>query len=191
VIGLGNPGSKYSGTRHNIGFHWVDEAIRQLGVSASWKERFHSEWCSIDRDGHELHFLKPLTFMNESGRAWAAFREKFQGELRTLTIYDDLDLGLGELRYRLNGSDGGHRGLRSLLQLSGGFELERLRVGIGRSAEDAADFVLSRFRPEEKEVMEQVLEVAGEHLALILRDTTKAMNALNAWKPKRPLEVKI
>jgi PTH1 family peptidyl-tRNA hydrolase len=182
-IGLGNPGPKYQGTRHNIGFDWVDVAVKSVDASASWSEKFNSLWTVIRFDAHELHFLKPQTFMNESGRAWTSFREKYQGDLRSLVVYDDLDLGLGELRYRLSGSDGGHRGLRSLIQLSGVASLERLRIGIGRGSEDSADFVLAKFTPSERIVLKEVLQLAGDHLKVLVQDQTRAMNVINAWRP--------
>ncbi len=187
MIGLGNPGAKYSGTRHNIGFEWVDRVCQELLPGSKYSEKYESEYISGEILGADVHFLKPLTYMNESGRAWSAFRSRHQGSLRSIVVYDDLDLEIGRIRYRTDGSDGGHRGLRSLLQHSGGKELERIRIGIGRppaGSDEAADFVLSKFKPEERVVMNQVLAVASEQMRLLIQDQTKAMNQINAWKPE-------
>jgi len=181
-IGLGNPGAKYAGTRHNIGFDWLDRVSQSLAPKSRWKEKFESYWLQEDLFGHEIHFLKPQTFMNESGRAWANFRDKHQGDLRTIVVYDDLDLEVGRVRYRLDGGDGGHRGIRSMVQYAVNDEFERLRIGISRPPEDAADYVLSRFRPEERQSLDELFAEAPHHAELLLKDVSKAMNAINAWR---------
>lgn len=182
-IGLGNPGAKYAGTRHNIGFDWLDQVVQSWAPKSKWKEKFESLWLEESIFGHEVHFLKPQTFMNESGRAWASFRDKHQGDLRTIAVYDDLDLEVGRIRYRLEGGDGGHRGIRSMIQYAAGDNFERLRIGIGRPPLDAADYVLSRFRPEERKNLDELFVEASSQAELLVKDVTKAMNAINAWRP--------
>jgi len=153
VIGLGNPGPKYKGTRHNIGFAWLD-AVMNSSVFAnqnpSFTEKFSSLWWAGSCESTEVHLLKPQTFMNVSGQAVVKWRSKFQGDVRFLVVMDDMDLPLGKIRLRFEGSDGGHRGLRSIIERLGDKNIPRLKLGVGRPQEDSVDHVLSKFKPDEK-----------------------------------------
>lgn len=190
ILGLGNPGPKYQGTRHNIGFDWVNSAVSQLFGATQWQEKYESAYCeqSAQWSGQEfdLHFLKPLTYMNESGRAFDRWKSKNQGESRFLVAYDDMDLPLGKLRLRNKGSDGGHRGMRSLIERGGTDEIPRLRIGIGRpeqdgKRDDTLNHVLERFDPSEKIIVERLLADAGEQLKILLTCTyEQAMNKINS-----------
>src|SRR5262249_33551484 len=148
IIGLGNPGTKYAGTRHNIGFEVIDYLAAAPGTSAV-REKFHSLTVE-QRDGTETFLLmKPLTFMNLSGRAVRAGVDFYKLPLAdVLVISDDFNLPLGKLRVRTKGSHGGQNGLRDIQQQLGTDEYTRLRIGVGQpDPGEAVDFGLSKFRP--------------------------------------------
>jgi len=161
IVGLGNPGAKYRGTRHNIGFAVVDEVARRAGIAfeSSPANALIAKWRRVDGDAVLL--VKPLTFMNESGQAVGELTRYFRIELPDLVIVvDEAQLPLGRLRARRRGSAGGHNGLKSVIAHLGS-EVSRLRVGVGRGPEgpdgsvrrDLADHVLARFDAARKEVM--------------------------------------
>lgn len=160
-VGLGNPGRKYERTRHNLGFHWVDALALHPIFSGEWKEKFQGLWCS---GAHptlgDWHLLKPQTYMNLSGQSVREFKTKYP-RATIITIYDELDLPLGKIRFRSGGSDGGHRGMRSMIECLGTSELPRLRLGISREGE-AKDFVLEKFTPEEWTLVEKIMKDAFE-----------------------------
>lgn len=179
IFGLGNPGPKYHGTRHNIGFDWIDRCVSNLGTSG-YSERFESLWCMAEFEGFEVHFLKPLTFMNLSGRAMRSWRDKYPAASRFLVVFDDIDIPLGRIRLREKGSDGGHRGLRSILELNGDISIARLRIGVGRPADETIDYVLGRFTPDEKKVVLRVLDAAESQLkSWLSQPFERAMNEIN------------
>lgn len=181
-VGLGNPGAKYRNTRHNLGFIWVDQVVETWGFV--WKEQLSlAAYHAVgQRSGFEVHFLKPQTFMNESGKSWAKWRDRNQGECQGIVIIDDMDLELGRLKLKMNGGDGGHRGLRSIIESEGSDSIARLKIGIGRPPEDAVDHVLQSFTPEEKKILEPVWREAPAHADLMVEKGELAMNQINAWK---------
>jgi PTH1 family peptidyl-tRNA hydrolase len=131
--------------------------------------------------GFEIHLLKPQTFMNESGRAYAQWKVKNQGDHRILVVYDDLDLPVGRLRLRYKGSDGGQRGMRSVIEHFGSNDVPRLRIGIGRNGEEASDYVLSRFTPDQWTHITPLVQDAQKHLEIFLNhESEKAMNLVNS-----------
>lgn len=184
VVGLGNPGPKYFKTRHNIGFEWVDQCVKDLGC-ADWKEKYESLWTHIQLGHDEIHFLKPLTFMNLSGKALAAWRNKNQGDSRVLIAFDDMDIPLGRVRLRGQGSDGGHRGLRSILELNN-VQVDRLRLGVGRPAGEAPiDFVLGTFDPSEMDIVKKLSCDAVRQLKVWMSEPLeRAMSQLNGMDYK-------
>jgi PTH1 family peptidyl-tRNA hydrolase len=187
VVGLGNPGPRYAETRHNVGFRVVDELCSRGG--GSFRERFHGEFAAVGLFGTQLGLLKPMTFMNESGRSVqpaAQFLKVPPSSL--LIIHDELDLPFGELRLKSGGGDAGHRGLKSISQALGPASL-RLRVGIGRPPPDfrgaVADFVLQGFSPAERADLPNVVDRAAEAVALVAtRGIEVAMNATNQRSPR-------
>jgi PTH1 family peptidyl-tRNA hydrolase len=183
VIGLGNPGERYRSTRHNIGFEWVDAAVEGLTkkkAKSIFSEKFESLWFNFSWESWDVHFLKPLTFMNNSGRAASQWLEKFQGPSRLLVVLDEMDLALGRIRLRGEGSDGGHRGLRSILESVGHTTIARFRLGIGRPSEEAVEHVLDRFSPEERKIVDKILVKAVDHLSLFMKESLEmAMSRIN------------
>lgn len=174
-VGLGNPGPKYAKTRHNVGFDWLDCVVQKLAPSSRWVEKFNSLWLSFEYAGHQIHFLKPQTFMNESGQAVRKFQERHQAELKLVAVYDDIDLRLGQLKLREGGGDGGHRGVRSMIEHYQTADFLRLRIGVGRPTDAASEHVLSKFHPDEYAVIQRVFDGAPEQFEMILKEPlTKA-----------------
>lgn len=182
IVGLGNPGPQYRGTRHNLGFDVLDNLAQVLGVSFD-KEKHKGLLAEASNKGTRLLLIKPLTFMNRSGDCVApAVHNKVDGPSQVLVVTDDINLPLGRLRIRAGGSAGGHNGLKSLIERLGSDAFARLRVGVGdqRATGNLADHVLSRFRPEEKDAVAQMITRATEAaLAWAEHGTEYAMNAYN------------
>lgn len=182
IVGLGNPGETYRDTRHNIGFMVLDEIARRLGAAFREEKRWHGLVAKF----HGGHLLKPLTFMNDSGRSAQAVGHFYKtAPAQTLVVYDDVDLPLGRLRFRSNGSAAGHNGIRSLISSLGTQEFPRLKVGIapaaGRPAgERMVGHVLGTFRAEEQPALQNVIQRAADAvLAAIDRGLEAAMNVFN------------
>jgi PTH1 family peptidyl-tRNA hydrolase len=181
VVGLGNPGSKYEGTRHNIGFEVIDR-LASGGSGTRFSKKFEGLLAEVEIDYRRVLLLKPETFMNLSGRSVAPALRFYQLEpTDLLVVCDDLNLPLGKLRIRKGGSDGGQKGLRDISAHLGTEEYARLRIGIGdRGPIEATDFVLSRFRPAERPVVEDALIEATQAVAVwVAQGADAAMNRFN------------
>ncbi|MEN9216529.1 MAG: aminoacyl-tRNA hydrolase [Gloeomargarita sp. HHBFW_bins_162] len=179
IVGLGNPGSKYELTRHNIGFMAVDLLAKEWGISWQEKTKLHG-WIA---QGNDVILLKPNTYMNHSGQAVQAVCHWFKIMPRyVLVIYDDLDLPFGKIRLRKNGSAGGHNGMKSIIQHLGTQEFPRLRIGIGRPlVGDSAHYVLEPFNSEQKEKLPRILAEVVKVIELgIKQGFDRAMNVGNA-----------
>src|SRR5215831_5444169 len=164
VVGLGNPGLKYDGTRHNVGFAAVDLLARRHG--AAWEaaprgiEALAGRWRAED-----VVLAKPLTFMNLSGTAIVGLLAFYKIEpADLLVVVDEVQLDTGRLKINPDGSAGGHNGLKSVIGSLGGMQFPRLRIGVGRgdSRRDLADHVLARFEPDEREVIARAIEDAAD-----------------------------
>ncbi len=191
VAGLGNPGREYADTRHNIGWVVVEAWAAKLGLVWQVQPRFQAETARWDRaPGQTCHLVKPLTFMNESGRAvgaLAAFYKVPVGDV--ITVYDDLTIDLGRVKVSVQGSAGGHNGVASLLEhLGDGFI--RYRLGIGPKFPpqmDLKDFVLERFTTEQSLIIANNLETYVSGLDLLLTGSVdRAMNQLNRRDKNEP-----
>jgi len=181
VVGLGNPGSKYQATRHNVGFEVVDR-LAHGGSPASFTRKFDGLIAETEIDYQRVLLLKPETFMNLSGRCVGQVMRFYQLSLADLlVICDDLNLPLGKLRIRGGGSDGGQKGLRDISAHLGSEDYARLRLGIGQRGEvDASDFVLSRFRSSERPLIDDALILAAQAVAVwVTRGLAAAMNRFN------------
>ncbi|WP_460167971.1 aminoacyl-tRNA hydrolase [Thermostilla marina] len=182
VVGLGNPGRRYEGTRHNVGF----EVLRRL--AAEWadgkpRKQFHGETVEARIAGLKVLLLSPTTYMNRSGTSVAACAGFYRLEPKDiLVVCDDLDLPLGKLRLRPKGSPGGHNGLADIIRMLGRDDFPRLRVGIGRppAGAEAADYVLDRFSSEQRPVIESAFSRAAEAVVTwVERGIDEAMNRYN------------
>ena len=181
VVGLGNPGSKYQGTRHNVGFELIDRLARG-GRNAAFVRKFDGLLAEIEIDFRRVLLLKPETFMNLSGRSVGQAVRFFKvAPTDLLVVCDDLSLPLGRLRLRPGGSDGGQKGLRDISSHLGTDQFPRLRIGIGdREDIDAADYVLSRFRSSERPVIDDALILASQAVAVwVTQGIEAAMNRFN------------
>ncbi len=182
IAGLGNPGARYRGTRHNVGFEVADLVARRHGVAyAEW--RGLAEVAEWRRPEERVWLMKPLTFMNLSGEAVGALMAFYKVDLAdVLIVCDDVNLPVGQLRTRPSGSSGGNNGLKSVTAHVGTDEFSRLRLGVGRGdpARDLADHVLSRFAPDEQPGIEEAVTRAADAVELWIRDgTARVMNAFN------------
>jgi len=184
-IGLGNPGSKYANTRHNIGFMVLDKLVGKLGGDIS-RSKFSGLWGQVTIGDRRIYFLKPQTYMNLSGESVGQFLAYFKIKpSEILIIHDDLDLPLGRIKLVRKGGSGGHKGIRSVIAILGTENFCRMKIGIGRPryGEDVEKFVLSPFYSDEKETLEKIVEIAVHGLIMVAeKGIDRAMNVLNAIK---------
>src|SRR5580765_567600 len=152
VVGLGNPGSEYSHTRHNAGFLVVDRLAGKWRAALNYEKKFNARITRADREGSRVFLCQPQTYMNSSGEAVAAMLQYYRVPVKGLLVtVDDADLPLGEIRMRPGGSSGGHHGLESIEQHLATRDYARLRIGIGRQdgAREITGYVLGRFNSTE------------------------------------------
>ncbi len=183
VMGLGNPGRRYRGTRHNLGYRVVDELARRLGIRLRQRS-FHAQWGTGKVGMEELILAKPLTYVNRSGQAASGLLEATGGGAQRLrVIADDVNLEVGQLRLRMKGSAGGHKGLRSIAESTGSHGFARLRVGIGADrpgGEDLADYVLGEFEREEQARLDGIISTAADAVEAVFSEgMAAAMNRFN------------
>lgn len=177
IVGLGNPGKEYEATRHNAGFWWVDELARQHNANFKADNKFHGLVARATLHGHEVHLLKPQTFMNVSGRAVAAlalFYKILPDQI--LVVHDELDLPPGSAKLKLGGGHGGHNGLKDIIAQLGTRDFWRLRVGIGHPGDRAevVNFVLNAPRKEEQVLIDEALQRAQDVAASIIEGKMEA-----------------
>lgn len=189
IVGLGNPGSKYVGTRHNIGFVVAGKLIDPLLGRPRIRKRFGGELAEADCAGQRVAVLLPETFMNASGtsvrQAVDFYRVDPAGD-ELLVICDDMNLPVGRLRFRRGGSAGGQKGLADIVAKLGGDQFSRLRFGIDRPSPhmEVVDFVLSRFSAQERGVVDEAVDVATEAvLQWVVHGVAFCMNRYNAASP--------
>ena len=185
VVGLGNPGKDYAGTRHNVGFEVLGGLAAAAGLVFQREKKWQAEVC---RTAEGLLLLKPQTYMNLSGRAVAAAARfyKIPAE-KILVVYDDVALPLGQQRFRMTGGSGGHNGIQSLITELGSQDFPRLKIGIGGvHGSRLTGHVLGRFREEERDVAEKALASAVDAVQVALSEgVSKAANRYNV-RPKVP-----
>lgn len=182
VVGLGNPGRKYEGTRHNIGYAVLAQLARKHG-RGSIKEKFHAEVTEAELGGQRALLVCPTTYMNLSGLAVVEAKAFYKvADEDLLVVCDDLNLPLGKLRFRARGSAGGQKGLENIVQRLGGEEFARLRMGIGAAppAWHWADYVLSKFTADEAPEIEQSIAAAADAVVVWAREGIQhCMNTYN------------
>lgn len=182
IVGLGNPGRKYSKTRHNVGFMVVDELARKYGLE--FRERKEYYIAEARLEGKDIIIIKPATYMNLSGIAVKkVINESILKNLpdSLIVVHDDLDMPVGKIKIKKNGSSGGHRGVQSIIDSIGTKNFIRVKIGIGKDpAQDVSDYVLSPFKKEEKSIVkEKILQAADSIVTIINEGVEKAMNIYN------------
>lgn len=183
VVGLGNPGAKYDGTRHNVGFEVLNFLSRKL-FAPSPRSKFDGQMTTLDIEGRKLILLWPLTYMNASGRCVRAVAQfyKINVERDLVVVCDDLSLPLGKLRIRPKGSAGGQKGLNDILNVMGTQSIARFRIGIDSPppAWDVSNYVLGRFGKEERRIMDEAVSRACDAiLDWCSNDISYCMNQFN------------
>ena len=182
VVGLGNPGEAYAKTRHNAGFMAVDEVSDAFFIALD-KQKFDTRFGIGSVNGVKIVLAKPMAYMNRSGPQI----QKIAGYFRILiedilVVHDDIDLVFGRLKIKEKGGDGGHRGVRSIIDAFGGGDFTRLRIGVGRpdAERGASDYVLGKFSLEERKVLSQIITSAKDAIVTILcKGTKEGMNRFN------------
>ena len=182
IAGLGNPGSKYDDTRHNVGFRVVDAFAERFGEKVR-RKKFNALTEEVHAEDTKLLLMKPQDYMNRSGHAVATAAGFYKlSPADVLVVTDDMALDVGRLRIRAKGSAGGHNGLKDIIARFGSDDFARLRVGIGDSGRmDSADYVLSRFSAEERAIVDNAVQTAVDAICCWLRDGVDiAMTRYNA-----------
>jgi len=177
IVGLGNPGREYEATRHNAGFWWVDEFARKNQIAFKHESKFHGLAARGVLHGHEVHLLKPQTFMNVSGRAVGALAQFYKIDAaEILVVHDELDLPPGSAKLKLGGGHGGHNGLKDIIAHLGSREFWRLRIGVGHPGDRAevVNFVLKAPQREERELIDHAMEKAQGVASLIVEGKLEA-----------------
>lgn len=191
VVGLGNPGTKYRNTRHNVGFMALERLASEAAVTFRQQGKFHGLLAEVGQGPQRLRLLMPHTYMNDSGRSIRTALDWFSLQpAQLLVLVDDMDLPLGRLRLRARGGAGGHNGLRSAIAHLGTEAFPRLRIGIGAPADTPAErrartlgHVLGRFTPQEQVLLEDVLSEVSAGIGLIQRlGLERAGNRLNGFQ---------
>jgi len=187
IVGLGNPGPKYEGTRHNAGFWFVDFLARNAGTQLRLDAKFHGEVGKITIADHDVWLLKPNTFMNRSGQSVRAVAQFYRIEIADILVaHDELDVPAGALRVKQGGGHAGHNGLRDIIDQLGGNEFMRLRIGISRPATsgDVTDYVLGApSKPDRDAIQTAIKEAAVYTPQLLGGELPKAMQHLHSLTP--------
>ena len=187
IVGLGNPGPEYAKTRHNIGFRCLDILAQKLGCTVD-RGKFQGLYGQASYRGQKVYLLKPLTYMNLSGRSVVQLSAYFQiPPQMIIVLFDDISLEPGRLRVRPSGSAGGHNGIKSIIQELGSQEFPRVKIGVGAKPHpdfDLADWVLSPFTAQEEKALAVSLENgANAALTILEQGTAQAANAYNGSHP--------
>jgi PTH1 family peptidyl-tRNA hydrolase len=184
IVGLGNPGGQYQGSRHNVGFEVLGLLAKEFASGTTPKARFQGETIEATVRGHKTLLLTPLTYMNLSGASVLAARDFYKIEHQDLLIVcDDFNLPVAKLRFRASGSSGGQKGLEDVIRRLGSDEIPRLRIGIGQPppGRDVTGYVLGRFPKEEQAEMTAAIARAAQGAAdWVEHDLKHCMNQYNA-----------
>ncbi|WP_124058192.1 aminoacyl-tRNA hydrolase [Vaginisenegalia massiliensis] len=186
IIGLGNPGEKYAGTRHNIGFDVVDQLLERHHLKMT-DQKFRADYTVAHIGQEKVLFVKPYTYMNLSGEALLPLMSYYHVAMEDiLVVYDDLDLEPGRIRLRQTGSAGGHNGIKSIIQMLGSQDFNRIRVGIGRPSGGwkVVDHVLAPFSADQRPLIDQANQLAADAVEYWLQghDFIDVMNRYNQRK---------
>jgi len=188
IVGLGNPGPNYAETRHNAGAWFVEALARETGQPLRPEKKFLGLYSKAVWQGHSLHLLNPLTYMNRSGQAIKALADFYKIQPQQILVaHDELDLPPGVARFKKAGGHGGHNGLRDTISHLGTNEFYRLRIGIGRPehSSQVVNYVLSNAGKRERVAIDAVIDEIARHLPHALAGNWgKAMNGLHSYQPE-------
>jgi PTH1 family peptidyl-tRNA hydrolase len=183
IAGLGNPGAKYTETRHNAGFWFVDALAQQCGARFLPEKRFHGEVAKVDIGGNSIWLLKPATFMNRSGMSVRGLAEFYRLQLENILVaHDEIDLEAGTVRLKSGGGHGGHNGLRDIIAQLGSRDFHRLRIGVGHpgNRDQVVDYVLHRPGKDDQQAIDDSIDDALRVMPKIAAgEWEKAMHELH------------
>lgn len=191
VVGLGNPGAEYTGTRHNIGFCVLDELVAHYLGCVSYREKYQAHYCAATFGGAKLHCIKPMTYMNRSGQSVAQFVNFYKVKpAQIVVIHDDLDMAVARVKLVKGGGAGGHNGIKSIVASLGVNDFYRLKIGIGRPGQGdvhkdfpVEKYVLSNFTSDDVEILEGRYAEIVDGLEFLLKgDEGRAKGVLNSLK---------
>lgn len=177
IVGLGNPGREYASTRHNAGFWWLDEFVRQQNATFKTDSKFHGLVAKISVQSHEICLLKPQTFMNLSGRAVGALAQFYKIlPAEILVVHDELDLPPGHIKLKLGGGHGGHNGLKDIIAYLGNKDFWRLRIGVGHPGDRAevVNFVLNAPCQAEQVLIDAAMQRGHQVSSLLIEGKQEA-----------------
>ncbi len=180
IAGLGNPGDKYKGSRHNIGFDVIDKLADKL--NNTWQNKYDRAFTEVRYSNEKLYLLKPYTFMNLSGKSVATVSNFYKIDINDIfIIHDEMNIPFNTLKIRHNGSAGGHNGLKSIIEYLGSNSFPRLKMGIGReTSKDVVSYVLGKYKPEEFALYDDFLNKGVNAIIEILDNgLQKAMTLYN------------
>lgn len=188
VAGLGNPGAQYANTPHSVGFETLDSLASAAGVSWEEKRQFKCLMTTVSVAGERVLLVKPQTFMNLSGESVAPVVKYHNATAADLlVVHDDIDLPLGRMRIRKGGSCGGHNGVRNIIERLGTQDFTRLKLGVGKDKSNVVGFVLGKFSPDARKVMDVVVKEAVKAVATVVsKGADAAMNAYNSFSACQP-----
>lgn len=188
IVGLGNPGSQYEDTRHNIGFKVVDNIAKEYNIEIN-RQKFKGTYGEGFINGEKVILLKPTTYMNLSGESVREVVDFYKiSNEDILVIYDDISLDIGRLRIRDKGSAGGHNGIKSIISHLGTDVFSRIKVGVGQPNVDLVNYVLGKFSKNEMEVLSESIEASTKATNEIIKSDVKtAMNQFNGFKANKTI----
>ncbi len=180
IVGLGNFGKEYDHTRHNVGFDTVDLLADSLGENID-KSGFHSLYKKIKYMDEDLILLKPQTYMNNSGIAVKEIKDYFKIDINDIiVIHDEMDILPGHLKFKVGGRSAGHNGIKSIIEHLNDDKFIHIKIGIGKPEYNVVDFVLGKYKGEEKELIEESIKNASESIKVLVKDSlNKAMSIYN------------
>lgn len=174
IIGLGNPGEKHGNTRHNVGFRILDKMAEKIEATFHLKKDFNAEIAELDFNRTTVKLVKPQTFMNDSGLAVVKIKNFYKVSSRNiLVVHDDVDLALGKIRIQLDGSSAGHKGIQSIIDVTGN-DFWRVRIGVGKSEKIPTEaWVLQEFSADEKKHLELIVDKIADFMVKSLGSEVK------------------
>ena len=185
ICGLGNPGNKYNGTRHNVGFDFINKFKIKYEFKIKKKDNL-KEIYEGSINNKKYYLIKPLTYVNLSGKAVISFLNYYKSSINKLTVvHDDIDLKVGKIKLKLGGNNGGHNGLQSIDEIVGN-SYNRIRIGIGHpgSKEFVSKYVLQKFNKDEKKIINNIVESSINHINLLFSDKALFLNKISSLKNK-------